>query len=80
MPVESRVTIKDVAREAGVSLGTVSHTLNPNPNSTIGVSEKTAMKVHAAVRTTGFRPHAGARSIRSKRFNNIGFFVARNPN
>ncbi len=77
MPVANRITIKDVAREAGVSVTAVSHALNPNPGSTIRVSEATVMRVQEAVRRTGFRPHAGARSMRSNRFNNIGFLVVR---
>lgn len=73
----ARVTIKDVAHEAGVSLGAVSQALNPNPNSTIKVGEATILKVQTAARKIGFRPHAGARSVRSNRFHNIGFFVAK---
>lgn len=75
--IEQRVTIRDVARKAGVCLATASHALNPNPDSTIGVSEQTVLRVKAAARNTGYRPHAGARSIRSNRFQNIGFYVAR---
>jgi LacI family transcriptional regulator len=73
----ARVTIKDVAREAGLSLGAVSQALSPNPRSTIKVSEKTVLRVQEAARKVGFRPHAGARSVRSNKFNNIGFFVAK---
>lgn len=73
----ARVTIKDVANEAGLSLGAVSQALSPNPNSTIKVSEKTVLRVQEAARKVGFRPHAGARSVRSNKFHNIGFFVAK---
>jgi len=72
-----RITIKDVAREAGVSLGAVSQALSPNPSSTIKVSAATSLKVQAAARTLGFRPHAGAKSVRSNKFHNIGFFIAK---
>ncbi len=71
------MTIKDVAREAGVSLGAVSQALNPNPDSTIKVGAATVLKVQTAARKVGFRPHAGARSVRSNKFHNIGFFVAK---
>lgn len=73
----ARVTIKEVAKEAGVSLGAVSQALNPNPSSTIKVGEVTTLKVQAAARKLGFRPHAGAKSVRSNKFHNIGFFVAK---
>ena len=72
-----RVTIKDVAKEAGLSLGAVSEALSPNPDSTIKISAKTVMRVQEAARKIGFRPHAGARSVRSNKFHNIGFFVAK---
>jgi DNA-binding LacI/PurR family transcriptional regulator len=73
----ARVTIKDVAKEAGLSLGAVSQALSPNPGSTIKVSEKTVLRVQEAARKIGFRPHAGAKSVRSNKFHNIGFFVAK---
>lgn len=73
----ARVTIKDVAKEAGVSLGAVSQALSPNPNSTIKVGDATVMKVKKAADKLGFRPHAGAKSVRSNRFHNVGFFVAK---
>ncbi|VGO18511.1 LacI family DNA-binding transcriptional regulator [Pontiella sulfatireligans] len=72
-----RVTIKDVAREAGVSLGAVSQALSPNPKSTIKVGDATIMKVQKAAAKLGFRPHAGAKSVRSNKFHNIGFFMAK---
>jgi LacI family transcriptional regulator len=77
MQVMGGITIKDVAREAGVSPSAVSHALNPNPNSTVGVSEKTARRVREAVQKVDYRPHCGARSMRSNRFKNIGVFVVR---
>ncbi len=73
----ARVTIKDVAREAGVSLGAVSQALSPNPQSTIKVGDATRLKVQKAASKLGFRPHAGAKSVRSNKFHNIGFFVAK---
>lgn len=72
-----RVTIKDVAAEAGLSLGAVSQALNPNPSSTIKVSDATVERVRETAQKLGFLPHAGARSVRSNRFHNIGFFFAR---
>ena len=73
----ARITIKDVANDTGLSLGAVSQALSPNPNSTIKVSDKTVVRVREAAQKVGFRPHAGARSVRSNKFHNIGFFVAK---
>ncbi len=73
--MNKRVTIKDLAQEVGLSLGAVSQALNPR-ESTIKVREETIQRVQAAARRMGYRPHAGASSIRSKHFQNIGYFMA----
>lgn len=52
-------TIKEVARIAKVSTGTVSRALNGRP----GVSPETRARVLEAVRTTGFVPNAAAREL-----------------
>ena len=52
-----KVTISDVARLAGVSTATVSHTINQ----TRYVSEETRDKVYAAIRELGYTPDASAR-------------------
>ena len=56
-----KVTISDVARLAGVSTATVSHTINQ----TRYVSEETRDKVYAAIRELGYTPDASARSFRT---------------
>lgn len=56
------VTIKDVAKNAGVSIKTVSRVMNGEPH----VSEKTRDKVLKAVDALGFKINAAARSLRSK--------------
>ncbi|MBP3197525.1 MAG: LacI family DNA-binding transcriptional regulator, partial [Butyrivibrio sp.] len=48
------VSIKDVAREAGVAISTVSKVLNNYPN----VSEATKQKVNEVVERLGFVPNA----------------------
>ena len=64
MPGDNRrITIKDVAREAGVSHVTVSYVLNNTPGRTI--PEETRSRVLAAVRKLDYRPYAPARSLRS---------------
>src|SRR4051812_1997192 len=63
-------TIKDVAREAGVSIATVSYVLN---NKTEAISEDTRSRVWTAVRTIGYRPNVTARNLRSSRSHLIGY-------
>lgn len=55
----SKLTIFEVARLAGVSIGTVSRVLNSRP----GVSEETRAQVLRIVQETGFVPDAGARRL-----------------
>ncbi len=57
-----RVTIKDVARYAGVGLGTVSRVMNNHPR----VSPETRERVLKAIRELGFRPNATARRLPRK--------------
>lgn len=64
-------TIKDVARVAGVSIATVSATLN----GTARVSEKRSQRVWDAVRTVGYTPHGIARSLRLGHTRSIGLIV-----
>ncbi|MGH9400859.1 MAG: LacI family DNA-binding transcriptional regulator [Terriglobia bacterium] len=58
-PVPAPATIRDVARQAGVGLGTVSRVLNGGAN----VSLETRNRVLAAIKRLDFRPHAQARRI-----------------
>lgn len=62
------VTIKDVAREAGVSFTTVSHVLN----GTRVVAPDTCARVRAAIQGLGYVPNAGARSLRKGITRTIG--------
>ncbi len=58
----ARTTIKDIARECGVSLSTVSLVLNNNPR----ISQSTREKVLAAVQKHQYQPNAFARSLASQ--------------
>lgn len=71
------VSIKDVARVAGVSPATVSRVLG---HGTV-VSDALRAQVEAAVRKTGYRPNLSARRLRSRHSQTIGLIVAdiRNP-
>jgi DNA-binding LacI/PurR family transcriptional regulator len=57
-----RVTIHDVASEAGVSLQTVSRVLNNRPD----VSDATRQRVLDIIRRLGFQPDYAARSLRGR--------------
>jgi DNA-binding LacI/PurR family transcriptional regulator len=57
-----RVTIHDVASEAGVSLQTVSRVLNNRPD----VSAATRQRVLEIIRRLGFQPDTAARSLRGR--------------
>jgi DNA-binding LacI/PurR family transcriptional regulator len=72
-----RLTIKDIARSAGLSTAAVSHALRPRADSNIKLSADTIEKIRKVALELNYQPHAGARSIRSNRFHNIGYFVAK---
>ncbi len=65
------VTIKDIAKEAGVSIATASRALNDAPHT----SEATKIAVKKAVEKLGYRPNANARALVSKASNAIGVLV-----
>mgnify|MGYP002411534043 CR=1 FL=1 len=59
------VTIKDVAKEAGVSISVVSYVLNNNPN--VSITDKTRSKVLDAAKKLNYKPNSIARSMRTKK-------------
>ncbi len=63
-----RRTIKDVARLAGVSLGSASRALSGATN----VSEDTVARVQRAAASLRYRPNHAARSLRSRNTKTIG--------
>ena len=65
-------TIRDVARRAGVSVGTVSRTLNAPET----VRPATLEKVRAAIKELGFKPDARAQGMRRRNTLTIGFIVS----
>ncbi len=69
-------TIKDVAKHAGVSVTTVSHTLNK----TRAVHADTRVRVLTAVRVLGYVPSAVARSLKMNATHTIGMLVPNNSN
>lgn len=66
-----RVNIRDVAREASVSMSTVSRVINKN----YPVKEETKIRVEAAVKKLNFSPNTLARSLISQNTKTIGILV-----
>ncbi len=67
----ARVTIQDVAREAGVSVMTVSRVLNDQP----GVSEARRAEVRAVIDALGYRRNILARGLKVRQTHAIGLVV-----
>jgi len=66
-----KVKIVDVAREANVSVATVSRVVNNIPL----VNQETRERVLAAIKRTGYKPNAIARSLKIQRTNTIGIMI-----
>jgi DNA-binding LacI/PurR family transcriptional regulator len=70
-----RVTIKDVAKEAGVSPSTVSRVISNNPR----ISRKTTENVLAHMRRLGYHPNAIARNLARNSSRTIGLIMPNRP-
>jgi DNA-binding LacI/PurR family transcriptional regulator len=66
------MTIRDVARRAGVSLQTVSNVLNGHHART---SAETRHRVLRTVKELGYHPNAHARGLRLERSDTVGYFT-----
>ena len=65
------VSIKDVAKQAGVAISTVSKVLNNYPN----VSEETKKKVNQAVEELNFVPNTVAAALSSKQSGRVALLL-----
>ena len=65
------VSIRDVAKHAGVAISTVSKVLNNYPN----VSEKTKQKVNEAIQELGFVPNSIASALSSKQTGRVALLL-----
>jgi LacI family transcriptional regulator, galactose operon repressor len=70
-PVRTKPTIRDVARDAGVSIKTVSRVTNGDDN----VASDTAERVREAITRLGYRANPLARSLRTGQDEAIGLMV-----
>ena len=66
------VTIKDVAREAGVSVGTASQALRDSP----AVRETTRRRVFAVSKRLRYQPSALARGLVTRRTHTVGLLIS----
>ena len=69
-PKKNAATMSDVAREAGVALGTVSKVINGQ-----SVGESYRLKVEAAVKKLNYQVNNSARSLKTDRTNTVAFIV-----
>lgn len=65
------VSIKDVAKHAGVAISTVSKVLNHYPN----ISEETKTKVNASIKELGFVPNSIAAALSSKQSTRVALLM-----
>lgn len=70
------VSIRDVAKEAGVAISTVSKVLNNYPN----VRDETKEKVNIAIEKLGFVPNSIASALSSKRTGRVALVLDVNKN
>ncbi|SOC57654.1 LacI family DNA-binding transcriptional regulator [Ornithinimicrobium cerasi] len=70
-PPPRRATIRDVAREAGVSRGTVSRVLNGERY----VSDQAREAIERAMKVVGYVPNTAARNLALRRSRAVGFVV-----
>ena len=61
-------SLKDLAKECGVSVATVSKALNDQPD----ISPATRERIRAAAHRMGYLPNAAARSLKTNRTYNLG--------
>lgn len=66
------VTLKDVAKHAGVSVSTASYSINGSPL----ISDETKKKVLKAAKEIGYRPNGMAKNLKEKKTNIIGLFLS----
>ena len=66
-----RITIKDIAREMGVSPSTVSRALQNHPD----ISEETRKAVHAFAHEHNYKPNIMASNLRTARNTTIGLLI-----
>ena len=72
--VQETVTLREVARQAGVHPGTASRALNTATESL--VKPETVERVKAAATTLGYKPNYPARSFKTSRTFSVGVVIS----
>lgn len=67
-----KVTIKDIAKQVGVSVTTVSNVINGKQSK---VSDETIQKIHEAIKESNYIPNLSARSLVNKKSKLIGVII-----
>ena len=67
------ISMKDIANQAGVSIGTVSLVLNGKTENR--VSQKTSKKVLQIAKELNYEPNAAAKTLKMRKSNTIGFLT-----
>src|SRR5437667_6501011 len=70
------LTLKDIARQAGVSLATVDRVLHNRP----GVRPDTVRRVKEAIARNSFQPHVAAAELARGRARRFAFVMPSGPN
>ena len=70
------LTLKDIARQAGVSLATVDRVLHNRP----GVRPDTVLRVREAIERNSFQPHVAAAELARGRARRFAFVMPSGPN
>ena len=70
--VNKGITIKEIAKQSGVSIGTVSRIVN---NQQFGYSQETYERVKKVIKESGYMPNRIARSMVTKKSHTIGYMV-----
>lgn len=72
--MKNKITIKDVAREAGVSVATVSYVINERDDKRI--SDKTRKKVLQVINLLGYVPNQSAKALATSKSDMIALYVS----
>ena len=75
MTSQKAPTMKDVAKEAGVALGTVSKVINGIP-----VSERNRLKVEQAIQTLNYEVNTYARGLKTQKSNLVALIIPNTTN
>ena len=72
---KKQTTIRDIARELGISHSTVSRALSQNPKESALVTEKTRKRVEQAAAEMDYRPNLMARGVSTGRTGTLGLLT-----